>query len=307
MIKVYDLVKRFDKKTVVDNLNFEVEKGSMFAFLGPNGAGKTTTINILSTLMKPTSGTAAINGFSLEREQSGIKKSIGIVFQNSILDGRMTIRENLEYMAALYNIPSKKTAGRIGEIAELLDIGEFLDSRMRTLSGGTRRKADVAMGLVHEPQLLFLDEPTLGLDPNARRQLWFYMEKLRGEKGITLFVTTHYLEEVNNCDRLCIINRGKLLVNDTPDAIKSKIGEDQVFINTDNNELAASELMELIGCSPEIEEDGVYFKWKEAGGILVNIINNLTVKINEITVKKPSIEDAFIKLTRNEGKSLNDI
>lgn len=225
-IEVKDLVKKFKETAAVDNISFEVEKGTCFALLGPNGAGKTTTINMLCTLLSPTSGKAAVAGHDVITSKNEVRRSIGIVFQEPALDSKLTGRENLEFHSMMYGIDPKTYNARIDMLLQLVELKEKEKVLVRNYSGGMKRRLEIARGLIHEPRVLFLDEPTLGLDAQTRRLIWDYIKKLNKEHNVTLMLTTHYMEEADYlCDRIAIIDHGKILVNGTPDRLKSECGE----------------------------------------------------------------------------------
>ncbi len=228
-IHVENLTKRFDDLVAVDNISFEIAQGEIFGLLGPNGAGKTTTISMLATMLRPTSGSATVNGMDIERDQDGVRNSIGIVFQDQSLDEELTAYENMDFHGRLYRIPSETRHQRIGELLDLVGLSDRKDDIVKTFSGGMRRRLEIARGLLHHPSVLFLDEPTLGLDPQTRNLLWEYIANLAEEKGITIILTTHYMEEADRlCNRVAIIDHGKIVALDTPDNLKNAIGGDVV-------------------------------------------------------------------------------
>ncbi len=234
-IEVKNLVKKFKDTIAINNISFEIEKGICFALLGPNGAGKTTTINILSTLLTPTDGLALVAGYNVLTQKNEVRKNIGIVFQEPALDSKLTGRENLEFHSMMYGIPREIYTKKIDYLLELVELKEKENVLVRNYSGGMKRRLEIARGLIHEPKVLFLDEPTLGLDTQTRRLIWDYIKKLNTEYKITLLLTTHYMEEADYlCDKIAIIDHGKILVNDTPSNLKSKCGEnatlEDVFI-----------------------------------------------------------------------------
>jgi len=222
-IHVKDLSRRFGKFTAVDNISFEVSRGEIFAFLGPNGAGKSTTIKMLTTLLHPTSGSILINGFNPATEQDNVRASFGIVFQDPSLDDELTAWENMEYHGVLYSIPKKLRRERIDELLGIVELSDRRNHLVKTFSGGMKRRLEVARGLLHHPKVFFLDEPTLGLDPQTRNQLWEYIEKLNRDEHITVFFTTHYMEEAEKvARRIAIIDHGKIVVIGTADALKKQ-------------------------------------------------------------------------------------
>ena len=216
-IETMDLTKKYGDLVAVDSLNLKIEYGEVFGLLGPNGAGKTTLISMLCTIINPSSGSAAVNGFDILKQAANVRRSIGIVFQDPSIDDRLTGRENLKLHACLYDMPSDLTKNRIAEVLKLVDLEDRADSRMRTYSGGMRRRLELARGLLHNPKVLFLDEPTLGLDPQTREHIWAYIEDLARKDQVTIILTTHYMEEAERlCGRVAIIDYGKIKVADTP-------------------------------------------------------------------------------------------
>lgn len=222
IIEVDNLTRRFNKLVAVDNISFEVEKGELFGFLGPNGAGKTTTISMLTTQLRPTKGTARIAGFDLLSDSNDVRKSIGIIFQDPSLDLELTAWENLRFHGMLYNIPSIEIKDRADKLLKMVGLSDRKNGIVKNFSGGMKRRLEVARGLLHNPQVLFLDEPTLGLDPQTRARLWEYIFKIKRERGMTIFLTTHSMEEAENCDRIAIIDHGKIVVRGTPKELKNK-------------------------------------------------------------------------------------
>src|SRR5512136_2684698 len=230
-IETKDLVKRFEDVEAVKGINLEIEEGEIFGLLGPNGAGKTTTISMLCTILKPSSGNATVNGFDIVREANKVRKSIGIIFQEPSIDDRLTGRENLEMHANLYGVPAKEQKTRINEVLKLVDLEDRADSLMRTYSGGMRRRLEIGRGLVHRPKVLFLDEPTLGLDPQTREHIWSYIKELNKRENITMILTTHYMDEADRlCDRIAIIDYGKIVALDKPERLKEQLEGDIIFV-----------------------------------------------------------------------------
>lgn len=229
IIEVKNLVKNYKDVHAVNDISFTVEEGSFFAFLGINGAGKSTTINILCTVLEKTSGNVKIGGYDLDKERNKIKELIGIVFQGSVLDKQLTVKENLESRASYYGLNKKEIAKRIESLTQTFDLSEILKRKYGTLSGGQRRRVDIARALINRPKLLFLDEPTTGLDPKTRLQVWEIIHNLRKETGLTVFLTTHYMEETVDCDNVVIIDSGKIVANDSPHNLKKIIRQTALF------------------------------------------------------------------------------
>jgi ABC-2 type transport system ATP-binding protein len=240
MIKVRELTKKFNHLTAVDNISFEVKPGEVFGFLGPNGAGKSTTINMLCTILKPTSGSATVSCCDINKEPDKVRREIGIIFQDPSLDDRLTAEENLLFHGYLYNMDNKKIGPRIDEVLDLVELKDRKREFVRKFSGGMKRRLEIARGLMHFPKLLFLDEPTLGLDPQTRAHIWDYVLKMRKDNGLTIFMTTHYMQEAEICDRVAIIDHGKIVDIDSPANLKQKYSEstlEGVFIKLTGREI----------------------------------------------------------------------
>src|ERR671920_89371 len=236
LISIRNLVKRYQNIIAVNDLNLEIYKNEVFGLLGPNGAGKTTIIHMLATLLKPTSGTAEINGYDIVKDSSKVRKNIGIVFQAPSSDDMLTGFENLKINSYLYGVPSESRINRINELLKLVGLYERKDDIVKKYSGGMRRRLEIARGLIHKPKVIFLDEPTLGLDPNSRKTMWNYIEKLVEEEKITIILTTHYMEEADIlCDRIGFINKGKIIAIDTPEQLKHRIKTNNNNNNNNDN------------------------------------------------------------------------
>lgn len=240
VIKVDKLSKVFGDFTAVDGISFDVGPGELFGFIGPNGAGKTTTINMLVTLVKPSAGAAAVAGFDVVTDSDRVRKSIGVVFQDPTLDNRLTGLENLEFHASVYHIPKQDRATKIADALALVELDTQAGDIVGKYSGGMKRRLEVARGLLHTPKVLFLDEPTLGLDPQTRNRIWEYLRALADKSGTTVFMTTHYMDEAENCDRVAIIDAGRIVALDTPAALKKATGKkrmDEVFLELTGKEI----------------------------------------------------------------------
>lgn len=303
MICAENLVKRFGNHTAVDDVSFDVRPGEIFGFLGPNGAGKTTTINMLCTLLRPTSGTAVLNGFDIVKQQNDVRKSIGLVFQDASLDNKLTAMENLKFHAMIYALPGEKFTVRVEEVLAMVELSDRRDELVQTFSGGMKRRLEIARGLLHYPKMLFLDEPTLGLDPQTRNHIWEYIHELKEREGTTIFLTTHYMEEAERCNRIGIIDHGKIVALDTPDALKNMVGGDVVTIQTENDEQAA----DFIGRNYEIEvkgdDNGLHFEVEGGAEFVPRLAKEINVRLKAITVNRPTLEDVFLKLT---GRAIRD-
>src|SRR4030066_1830460 len=255
IIQVENLVKRFGNIPAVNDISFDVEEGTIFGFLGPNGAGKTTTINIPCTLLSPTSGRTLIAGHDCMKEPSRVRTAIGIVFQDTTLDKDLTAYENLVFHAYLYNVPKDEMKQRVSDVLRFVGLHERRDDLVKKFSGGMKRKLEVARGLIHRPRVLFLDEPTLGLDPQSRTNLWEFITKLPEKHNVTVFMTTHYMEEAEVCDRIAIIDKGKIIAMGSPDELKKAIGGEVVYMRTTDNANVKEEIERLLKLTVT-EKDG---------------------------------------------------
>ena len=297
IIEVDNLVKNFGQFTAVDRLSFQVTRGEIFGFLGPNGAGKTTTINILCTLLRPTSGGASVNSYDILRHRSQVRSSIGLVFQDPTLDEYLTAEQNLRFHAYAYGVPRDVRERRMDELLELFELSDRRKSKVRTYSGGMKRRLELARGLLHHPQVLFLDEPTLGLDPQTRRRIWEYIHALRKQENLTIFLTTHYMDEAENCDRIAIIDYGQIVALDTPDRLKDALGGDLVTLQAEDTEAAVRELKERYNLSPEIQNGMVTFCVPQGEKFLPDFVRSFNSRLLSIGVHRPTLDDVFLKLT----------
>lgn len=295
-----NLVKRFGELTAVDRLTIEVRAGEQFAFLGPNGAGKTTTIHMLCTLLRPTGGSARVAGHDCVKEAWAVRRAIGLVFQESTLDKDLTVYENLWFTCCLQNLPSRVATERIAEILQLFELTDRQHHITKHLSGGLRRRLDIARGVLHRPRILFLDEPTIGLDPQARRQIWQFLDMLRRREQTTLFVTTHYLEEAETCDRVGIIDRGRLIALDTPEELKQVFKGDVVQIRSDRLDELARAIREEFQLSPQVTERGLLLQVVDGEAFLPQLIRSFGDQISGINIQRPSLNEVFLHLTGRE-------
>lgn len=315
-IEVKGLVRKYGDFKAVKGINFEVKEGEVFGFLGPNGAGKTTTISMLCTLLHPTEGQALVNGHDIEREAGAVRQSIGLIFQESSLDERLTGRENLNFHAMLYDVAPADYKRRSEEMLAMVDLSEKADDLVRNYSGGMKRRLEIARGLLHYPKVLFLDEPTIGLDPQTRVKIWEYLLRLRQQEGITMFMTTHYLDEAEHCDRIAIIDHGEIVALDTPDALKAMVGGDVVSIRTSDNDLASQKLEKAFDVQPRPGPDGHLIVEIAQGeqfipSMMLTLSNSGSpVEVQSVNLRRPTLEDVFIKLTgraiREEEASAKD-
>lgn len=296
-IEVKNLVKNYKQVNAVNDISFTVEEGSFFAFLGINGAGKSTTINILCTVLEKTSGSVKIGGYDIDKQRNKVKDLIGIVFQNSVLDKQLTVKENLESRASYYGMTNKKIQQRIRELSELFSLDEIMNRRYERLSGGQKRRVDIARALLNNPKILFLDEPTTGLDPQTRIQVWNIIHNLRKTTGLTVFLTTHYMQETIDCDRVIILDNGQILADDTPNNLKNQYAQNSLVWYTEQTEekdaLLAETNFEHINSAYKI-------KTKDCAAAL-EIINKF--KMQDFEVIKGDMDDVFLSVT---GKRLGD-
>lgn len=306
-IHVEGLTKEFDGFVAVDTISFDIEDGEIFGLLGPNGAGKTTTISMLATLLEPTAGTALVSGVDIQGDQDGVRKSIGIVFQDQSLDEELTAWENMDFHGRLYRIPREVREERISALLRLVELEERKDSLVKTFSGGMRRRLEIARGLLHEPKVLFLDEPTLGLDPQTRNHLWQYIKSLNSEKGVTIILTTHYMDEADRlCDRIGIIDHGTIIAMDTPARLKGRIGGDVVTVGSpDAAKIPAILTMEWV-IKTECHDGQVTIHLHDAETHIVELIGLFgthALEISSVSIRKPTLEDVFLYYT---GKTIRE-
>jgi len=302
-IKVETLTKRFEDVTAVDGISFSVEQGELFGLLGPNGAGKTTTINMLSTLLKPTSGRAEVAGFDVARQRDSVRRSIGVVFQEPALDGKLTGRENLEFHAMMYGIRKAERARRIEEVLTLVDLADKAAVLVEKYSGGMKRRLEIARGLIQQPKVLFLDEPTLGLDAQTRRHIWDYVKKLNREAKVTIILTTHYMEEADYlCGRIAIMDHGRFAALDAPARLKDVLGGDVVSLEVEGEAeplLAELRTLEWIKKTSRHGEEIRLTMEKGERRIpeIITLAQALGITVSCVHLRKPSLEDVFLHFT----------
>jgi ABC-2 type transport system ATP-binding protein len=301
-IETYGLTKKFNGLTAVDKLDISIESGEVFGLLGPNGAGKTTTISMLCTILKPTSGTAKVNGFDIVSQATQVRKSIGIVFQDPSIDDRLTGRENLYMHANLYGVPQSEQKTRIDRVLKLVELEDRADDILRTYSSGMRRRLEIARGLTHYPKILFLDEPTIGLDPQTREHIWEYIEELRKAHEITTVLTTHYMEEAEKLsDRVAIIDYGKIVALDTPTKLKDTLEGDVITVKTQN----AEKLQSIVAAKIPVQKSHVIDKnaeftvrdGKTLMPRIVEIAAQNNIYIDSISLREPNLQDVFLHYT----------
>lgn len=301
-IETKDLTKKYGELTAVDRLNLTVNDGEVFGLLGPNGAGKTTIISMLCTIVNPSSGSATVNGFDILKQSAKVRRSIGIVFQDPSIDDRLTGRENLQLHACLYDMPSELTKKRIAEVLELVGLEDRADYAMKTYSGGMRRRLELARGLLHRPSVLFLDEPTLGLDPQTREHLWDYIGNLSRTSEITIILTTHYMEEADQlCQRIAIIDYGKINVIDTPANLKTALKGDVITVTTSQTDKLAARFAELkLAHRMDSSKDSIRLTVPNAEKLiprLIKIATDIGVEVSSVSVHRPTLNDVFLHYT----------
>nr|MDO8081801.1 ATP-binding cassette domain-containing protein [Candidatus Freyarchaeota archaeon] len=302
-IKTHDLTKKFKNLTAVDRLNIEIEKGELFGMLGPNGAGKTTTIKMLGTLIKPTSGTAVVWGHNVLTEKDEVRSNIGIVFQDPSLDIRLTGAENLDFHARMYGLSKEKRKKRIKEVLDLVELTEHAKTLVIKYSGGMKRRLEIARGLMHFPHVLFLDEPTLGLDPQTRRRIWDYIKKMTSEEEVTAIITTHYMDEADFlCDRIAIIDFGKIVALDNSKNLKQAVGADVISLQIGDGEEKFLELLKGVDWVQKItEHDGLIDLNVQQGETkipeIVSLAQKAGIRIKSVNLREPTLEDVFLKYT----------
>ena len=302
MVETNDISKSYGDFTAVDSVNLKIPRDSVFGVLGPNGAGKTTLISMLCTILRPTSGTAVVNGFDVAKNSKDVRASIGIVFQSRALDDMLTGREHLQMHASLYGVPSNLRKQRIEEVLDLIALGDKADEFTKTYSGGMKRRLEIGRGLIHHPKVLILDEPTLGLDPQTRENIWGYISKLNKAEDITVLMTTHYMDEADKlCDRIAIINHGQIIKEDSPLNLKRELKADTITIQVDEQDKFIKEAEKLDFVKKIFVEESNIKLMVERGenliATLVDFANKNGIMVKSIEVKHPNLEDVFLNYT----------
>ena len=300
-VEIDHISKRYGRTVALDDVTFAVARGSMFALLGPNGAGKTTLMHILCTILRPDAGTARIGGVDVVEDPPRARRSLGVVFQEPSLDDRLTVAENLEFHGLVYGVPREVRRARIAEMLALVELEKWRDTLVRTLSSGMKRRLEVARALVHDSRILFLDEPTAGLDAQSRERMWQYLRNARMERELTVIVTTHYIDEVENCDRLCIIDGGRILADDTPAALKARHGHALLRIVARDEATAA----EIVAAHSDIaDRRGEEIRLRSDGDAFTEaFLARFGTRLRRLSVEEPSLESVFLTLT---GRELRD-
>jgi len=302
-VSVRGLVKHYGEIEAVRGVDFDVAEGETFGFLGPNGAGKSTTIKILCTLARPTAGTALVGGYDVVAARDDVRRNIGLVFQETTLDDYLTAEQNLRFHAELYAVPKAAVPDRLHEVLELVGLWERRGDLVQTYSGGMKRRLEIARGLLHSPRVLFLDEPTVGLDPQTRASIWKYLDELRRREDITVFLTTHYMDEAEHCERIAIIDAGRIVAHGTPDALKAEVGKDRVQIHTDDDQAAIAALRDRFAVDAAIHESAVTISVADGEQFVPRLFAELGIPIRSVNVARPTLDDVFLAHT---GTTIRD-
>lgn len=308
-IETRGLVKRFDGLVAVDDVNLSVKRGEIFGLLGPNGAGKSTIIKMLTTMIRPSGGEAYVWGHHIVRERDAVRSCIGVVFQDPSVDGKLTARENLDFHGRMYGIPGAERKRRIAEVLELVELSDKADVLLEEFSGGMRRRLEIARGLMHRPHVLFLDEPTLGLDTQTRRYIWDYIRKMNREEDVTVVITTHYMEEADNlCNRVAIIDHGRIVALDTPISLKSMIGTDTLTLEVSDGLENLRDVLRRFDWVRSFDASNGYVSLSvdSAQSRIPEVVLaacRAGVKIKSVSVHEPTLEDVFLRYT---GRSMRD-
>jgi ABC-2 type transport system ATP-binding protein len=302
-ISVEGLTKRYGDFEAVKGIDFEVAPGETFGFLGPNGAGKSTTINMLCTLTRPSGGSATVAGHDVVSERDEVRRNIGLVFQDTTLDGYLTAEQNLRLHAELYGVPRDSVAERMQQVLEMVGLWERRKGLVNTFSGGMKRRLEIARGLLHSPRVLFLDEPTIGLDPQTRSSIWNYISELGQAEDITIFLTTHYMDEAEYCERIAIMDQGGIVVLDTPQALKESVGKDRLQIHTDDDDAAIAALRERFEIEATMAEGLVTFGVTQGEEFVPQLFAGLGMPIRSVSLSRPSLDDVFMSYT---GSTIRD-
>jgi ABC-2 type transport system ATP-binding protein len=297
-VEVHDLRKSYGDIQAVRGVDFDIAAGETFGFLGPNGAGKSTTIKILCTLAKADGGSARVAGYDVTTQRDDVRRQIGLVFQDSTLDTYLSAEQNLRFHAELYGMPRETVKPRMQQVLEMVGLWERRASKVLTFSGGMKRRLEIARGLMHSPRVLFLDEPTVGLDPQTRASIWEYIHELRLQEEITIFLTTHYMDEAEHCGRIAIMDEGKLVALDTPAALKAAVGSDRVTIRTTDDEAALAKLDGAV-----LTGDGIVISVDNGESYVPQLFGSLGVPITNVSISRPTLDDVFLSYT---GRTIRD-
>lgn len=296
-IEVNELRHLYGDRVALDGISFDVRPAEIFGLLGPNGSGKTTLFRILSTLMVPSAGSALIAGFDPAKQPNQVRRRIGVVAQAQSVDVKLTARENLMHQGHLYGLSGGRLKQRIAEMLERVALADRADDLVETFSGGMQRRVELAKGLMHSPAILLLDEPTTGLDPGARRDLWLYLDSLRAQEGVTVLVTTHLMEEAERCDRLAILSHGKVVALGTPAELKSEIGGDVIQFEADHPEALADRIHRRFGIICSVEENTVRLERAQGHRFAAEVMEVFASEIQSVNISRPTLEDVFVNRT----------
>jgi ABC-2 type transport system ATP-binding protein len=302
-ISVLGLEKRFGDVEAVRGVSFDVQAGETFGFLGPNGAGKSTTINMLCTLLRPSAGQATVAGFDVANQRDDVRREIGLVFQDMTLDGYLTAAQNLRFHGQLYGMGAAELEVRMQQVLQLVGLWDRRDKDVQVFSGGMKRRLEIARGLMHSPRVLFLDEPTVGLDPQTRASIWEYLNQLRRQENLTIFLTTHYMDEAENCDRIAIMDAGQIVALDTPQALKAGIGTDRIKLVTADDAAAAQAISAQFGRSTASTPDGLVLQVADGEQFVPRLLADLGVAVRSVSVTRPTLDDVFMTYT---GRTIRD-
>jgi ABC-2 type transport system ATP-binding protein len=302
-LRVENLQKRFGDVEAVRGVDFEVHAGETFGFLGPNGAGKSTTINMLCTLLRPTGGRAEVAGFDVVTQRDDVRREIGLVFQDMTLDTYLSAAQNLRFHGQLYGVPSARLETRMRQVLELVGLWDRRDKDVATFSGGMKRRLEIARGLLHSPRVLFLDEPTVGLDPQTRASIWEYLNELRHAEDLTIFLTTHYMDEAENCDRIAIMDAGQIVALDTPQALKAAIGTDRIRLEIDDEAAAAAAIKRQFGIEATSVAGALELHVPNGERFVPRLLADLGVAVRSVSVTRPTLDDVFMTYT---GRTIRD-
>ena len=302
-IRVENLQKRFGDVEAVQGVDFEVRTGETFGFLGPNGAGKSTTINMLCTLLRPTGGRAEVAGYDVVTQRNDVRREIGLVFQDMTLDTYLSAAQNLRFHGQLYGVPGDRMESRMRQVLELVGLWDRRDKDVATFSGGMKRRLEIARGLLHSPRVLFLDEPTVGLDPQTRASIWEYLDELRRQENLTIFLTTHYMDEAEHCDRIAIMDVGRIVALDTPQALKAAIGTDRIRLETDDVEAATAAVKRQFDLEATTAGGALVLNVPDGERFVPTLLAGLGVPVRSVSVTRPTLDDVFMTYT---GRTIRD-
>ena len=303
MIRVRGLEKHYGEVHAVRGIDLDVARGEVFGFLGPNGAGKSTTIKILCTLASPSAGSATVASYDVVTQRDEVRSNIGLVFQETTLDDYLSAYRNLQFHGELYDVPAAELPKRIEDVMRMVGLWDRRDGVVQTYSGGMKRRLEIARGLVHRPKVLFLDEPTIGLDPQTRSSIWGYIRDLRRDHDITIFLTTHYMDEAEHCDRIAIMDAGKIACVDTPETLKASVAKDRVRLKTGDDAAAIAALKSKFDIDAKIAEEQVTFFVDSGEEFLPRLFSELGLPIRGVSVARPSLDDVFLHFT---GRAMRD-